>query len=134
MSGTKARVNFEILNVSHLCFGTSRNFPTSSFEHETLVREAARTCFAAKGSFSIPQPLRKQLASSKMARTSSPLAAPPLLRPACRASCSTDAAFEAAAVRWRTASVGFGSQPQPCLEGKGRVVSRTPEEKKFSWS
>lgn len=57
------------------------------------------TCFAAIGSLAMPQPWRKQLANSKMARTSSPFAAPPFFRPAWIASCSTDAAFEAAAVR-----------------------------------
>ena len=73
------------------------------------------TCLAANLSICTPQPCRKQLASSKMARTSSPFAAPPFFIPAFSASSSIDAAFEAAAERYVTASVGFGLQPQPCL-------------------
>jgi hypothetical protein len=50
-----------------------------------------------------------------MARTSSPLAAPPFFIPAWSASSSIEAAFDAAAERYVTASVGFGVMPQPCL-------------------
>lgn len=76
------------------------------------------TCLAAMGSFPIPHPWRKQFASSKMASTSSPLAAPPFLRPACSAICSTAAALEAALERNRTARSGSGVHPQPCLQRK----------------
>lgn len=69
--------------------------PTMGWED----RRQKRTCLAARGSLGMPQPWRKQLANSKMARTSSPLAAPPFLSPACKANCSISAALEAAAER-----------------------------------
>src|SRR3954467_3981872 len=74
------------------------------------------TCLAAIASFGMPQPWRKQLASSKMANTSSPLAAPPFLSPACKAKLSTVAALDAAAERYCTAPAGSGAHPHPCLE------------------
>lgn len=61
-----------------------------------LIRWIERTCLAARASFSTPQPWRKQFASSKMASTSSPLASPPLFKPALRARSSTAAALDAA--------------------------------------
>lgn len=73
------------------------------------------TCLAANLSTCTPHPWRKQFANSKMARTSSPLAAPPFFIPAWSASSSIEAAFDAAAERYVTASVGFGVMPQPCL-------------------
>jgi hypothetical protein len=76
------------------------------------------TCLAANLSTCTPQPCRKQFASSKIARTSSPLAAPPFFIPAFSASSSIFAALDAAADRYVTASVGFGEQPQPCLMNK----------------
>jgi hypothetical protein len=76
------------------------------------------TCLAANLSTGTPQPCRKQFASSKMARTSSPFAAPPFFMPAWRARSSIDAAFDAAADRYLTASVGLGAMPQPWLEIK----------------
>ena len=77
------------------------------------------TCLAAIGSLGIPHPWRKQLANSKMARTSSPLAAPPFFSPACSARDSTVAALDAAAERKLTAAAVSGLQPQPCLDQKG---------------
>jgi hypothetical protein len=73
------------------------------------------TCFAAIGSVGMPQPWRKQLANSKIASTSSPLAAPPFLSPAWRAMFSTTAALDAALERYVTAAAGSGAQPHPCL-------------------
>lgn len=78
------------------------------------------TCLAANLSTCTPQPCRKQLANSKIASTSSPFAAPPFFIPAWSARSSTDAAFDAAAERYFTASAGLGSHPQPCL--KRRMV------------
>jgi hypothetical protein len=71
----------------------------------------------------MPHPWRKQLASSKMASTNSPLAAPPFLSPACKAKFSTVAALDAAADRKLTAAAGSGVQPQPCLDSSQRQYS-----------
>lgn len=73
------------------------------------------TCLAATGSFLTPQPCLNEFASSKIASTSSPFAAPPFAEPARRAASSMEAAFEAAAVRYCIACAGSAVQPQPCL-------------------
>jgi len=93
-----------------------------NFQGVSLVKAFPRsnalnglTCLAANLSTCTPQPCLKQFASSKIARTSSPFAAPPFFIPAFSASSSIDAAFEAAADKYVTASAGFGVQPQPCL-------------------
>lgn len=80
-----------------------------------LHRGTRLTCLAAYASLGMPQPWRKQLASSKMASTSSPFATPPFFMPALSASSSMDAELDAAAERYLTAFVGSGAQPHPCL-------------------
>jgi len=80
-----------------------------------LFPDPILTCLLAVGSFGTPQPFLKQFASSKIASTSSPFAAPPFFIPAWSASSSIEAAFDAAADRYVTADSGFGVHPQPWL-------------------